>query len=153
MWRWRMTHEKRAGNEYSPAGAQLLEECEAFLAGRYLDRLDADSSDIPGWAWLSVLAHSSPDAVAKLMDDRVNWASRPELLPWRHALRSISGNHLNASSEASTSVLTLQRAVLVPLELLPNATHLGPAALARAVSLALSREVRRMKANPNGAMA
>lgn len=41
-------------------GRDLIQECEAYLAGQYVGYLEVRNEHVPNWAWLNVLAHGDP---------------------------------------------------------------------------------------------
>lgn len=94
---------------------ELVEECQAFLAGHLVEEVERHAGLIPIWAWMNLLAHGSP---------RELWVERATLHPggsvaeasWHEARSYLAGEILDAA--AGTGDLTeLQARVLVPLEL------------------------------------
>lgn len=152
-----MRHRREAEHEtpdvVAPFAVELTSECEDFLCGRYLESLCEEGREVPDWAWMSALAYRPVDELKAVLDDRRRWSRRPELLPWWHAVRAIAGEVEEAASRVGVTPAMLQEAVLVRFQLLSNAVHFGPAGLARAVSGALTREVRRIESNRNRACA
>lgn len=48
---------------YQARASQLVAECEEFLLGRYPWVLLARGWPVPGWAWMSALAHAPADSL------------------------------------------------------------------------------------------
>ena len=135
------------------AAVTMVRDCEAFLAGEYVERAEHASGGLPAWAWLNLLAHGSHDqlveATARLgAVDADEWRDRR----WRNAQGYLAGELLDACNGEPAALRDLQRRVLVPLELdLTSAvTRLDPAGLAKAVLDALERDAARSR-RPSGA--
>lgn len=99
----------------SVEGHGVADECDAFLAGRYLELLERNDALIPQWAWMNVLAHGTvTDLVQVSASDA---APRDRLTQaWADARGYLAAEVLDAARRAG-SLLTLQRRALVPLEL------------------------------------
>jgi hypothetical protein len=99
----------------SVEGHGVADECEAFLAGRYLELLERNEALVPQWAWMNRLAHGTTadlEAIAThdaTPRDRLSQA-------WADARSYLAAEVLDAYGRAGT-LLTLQRRALVPLEL------------------------------------
>ena len=109
-WRWM----RNSNPEPDPAvgSEDVGAECEAFLAGRYLEVAVMRDGPIPGWVWLNRLAHTSVAELAELSKPVHDPGNR-----WRHTLAGLAGDILAYCRFADVDVLTLQQDVLVPLEL------------------------------------
>jgi hypothetical protein len=151
--RHRRDGEQVAPDVVAPFAVELTSECEDFLRGSYLESLCEEGREVPYWAWLSALAYRPVGELKAVLDDRRRWSRRPELLPWWHALRAIAEEIDEAAARVGVAPAALQETVLVRFQLLSNAVHFGPAGLARAVSGALTREVRRIESERNRARA
>jgi hypothetical protein len=92
----------------------LAEECVAVLEGRYCEALAAEGRPRPGWAWLNLPAHGL-DADLRARCRAANEAPPPEG-SWQEA-RSEVCRIATAVAPEWGGLLTLQREVLVPLEL------------------------------------
>lgn len=94
-------------------GARLVEECSAFLAGRFSDELVRRSRPRPSWSWLNQLAHGT---VVDLERCAGLLATQPPKDQWALATAFLAGELL-AAAERGPSLQTLRNEVLVPLEL------------------------------------
>lgn len=85
---------------------RLVEECEGFLAGRLVDRLEGR---VPVWAWTNLLAHGSEeDLRAETLQP---WSDE-----WRIARASLASSLLVLASTYGP-LEEVQRRLLIPLEL------------------------------------
>lgn len=93
--------------------AELVSDCEAFLLGRYAERLSARGMTVPVWAWTNLLAHGSEaDLRAEAQAARA-----PDGPPgWRAARGTLAAQLLQATGPGC-SLAQLQASVLAPLEL------------------------------------
>lgn len=94
---------------------ELIADCEAFLAGRYAEHLEARGRRVPAWAWVNLLAHGTGDELAAarhLVQDGTDPRSQ-----WRAARAFLAREVLEAAVAAGTTLDDLQRRVLIPLEL------------------------------------
>lgn len=102
MWR----PERRA------LAAELVSDCEAFLLGRYAERLSNRGLRVPVWAWTNLLAHGSEtdlrSAAASLGTAGTG--------AWHAARARLAGELLSASGP-HRPLAELQGTVLAPLEL------------------------------------
>jgi hypothetical protein len=46
-----------------PRPIQLVDDCEAFLAGSYAEQLLHRDERVPVWAWANLLAHGTEEAI------------------------------------------------------------------------------------------
>ena len=126
----------------------LVRECEAFLAGNYLDRAEPTLDPPPPWAWLNLLAHGSCDELVDArrrlgaVDEADWWVRR-----WRGAQRYLAGEILDACHGDPGALRDLQRRILVPLELELTGSdrRVDPGALATIVVRALERDAMKSK--------
>jgi hypothetical protein len=119
---------------------EFVRACEAFLGGRFAQYLDDRGRPAPEWAWVNVLAHRSADDLADLAAGRASHRFiTGNTRTWEDALAFLAEEVLDAAS--FTQLETLQRDVLVPLELELTTVRLrlslGPRHLARVVTDAL----------------
>lgn len=112
MWRRRRKPRTSAGSDGD--SADIGRECELFLTGRYGERLRAANRPVPGWVWFNRLAHGSRDDLAELRADATAQSPAPD---WDRALAVLSGEILHAVDDDPQRLRTLQRDVLIPLEL------------------------------------
>lgn len=107
MWR----RERRA------LEAELVSDCEAFLTGRYAERLEAQDVVVPVWAWTNLLAHGSEAQLRAAASEAVP-AAGDVAASWRSARAVLCAELLATSGSAAGCPLgELQGSVLAPLEL------------------------------------
>jgi hypothetical protein len=98
----------------APFARELVEECEAFLEGRLVERLVDIGAPVPAWAWTNLLAHGTPEQLA----DPPIHGRRPGCALWAWSQgRALLAAEVLDRAAASGTLRTLQREVLVPLEL------------------------------------
>lgn len=90
----------------------MVEECEAFLAGTYVELCEARGEAVPVWAWMNLLAHGTEDQLRGGIVQHASGAG-----PWRHARGFLAGELLDRVDTAQLSLPEFQATVLVPLEL------------------------------------
>lgn len=106
--RWRRRRHEAADAE------ELAAECEAFLAGRYAERVEDLPAPVPVWAWTNLLAHgSAEDLRAATVTPRRAAAG---VRSW-HSARAYLAVEVIEAAERYGSLSELQESVLVPLEL------------------------------------
>jgi hypothetical protein len=103
MWR-------RASNR-DPYPELLIEECESFLAGAYVERCEGRGEPVPVWAWMNVLAHGTD---AELRAAASNRSGSDE---GHQALAFVAGELVDLIDDGALDLETFQREQLVPLEL------------------------------------
>lgn len=125
---WRST--RREEEAFHHAG--LGEECEAFLAGHWVEHLRAQGRPVPPWGWINHLAHATEDEL-RVTAGALEGARR-HADPWSQAASFLARELLDVAAECSTDVSELQHRCLVPLELAlfadPTARRLNPGQLA-----------------------
>jgi hypothetical protein len=89
----------------------LIEECESFLAGVFVERCEARGEPVPVWAWMNVLAHGTD---AELRAAAENRSGSDE---GHQALAFVAGELVDLIDDGVLDLETFQRGVLVPLEL------------------------------------
>jgi hypothetical protein len=94
-----------------PDAAALVEECEAFLSGTYVELCEARGEPVPVWAWMNLLAHGTEDQLRAAM------IQHPSAGRWRHARGFLAGELLDRVDAAQLLLPEFQAGVLVPLEL------------------------------------
>ena len=130
----------RGPDELDPFAVTMIEECEAFLAGRYAELLDSWGAVVPAWAWMNLVAHGDEVALRCAMEERT-------MAGWRQARAYLAAVILDAVDDGTIVLADLQREVLVPLELdvavCRTAVHWTPGQLVRGLLRLLpEREVR-----------
>lgn len=121
--------------------AEVSDEAEAYVRGRYRQLLERRSEPLPAWAWLNALAHGDVADVERLASQAVG-GDGPEAF-----VAGLARDLLEQMAARGVSLEELQRGRLVPLELAlardpvqvfpRSGTH-----LARAITGALRRGVR-----------
>jgi hypothetical protein len=112
----------------------LVAEAERFLSGRYLDDAYEANREVPGWVWLSTLAHGD----AETLEAAEHWLAverpvRSEYDTWGRVLQLLA-REIRSMTETTTCTLSdIQRELLVPLELAIIASPVGPATMYRVV--------------------
>ena len=96
----------------------LADEVEAFLAGRLVNHLTASRQPMPAWAVLNRLAHADHSDLLRLVEGAADWIAHPSSgqAYWVAAERFVAA-HLLARARTPDDLGRLQRAALVPLEL------------------------------------
>jgi hypothetical protein len=105
-----MTRRARRSSEQ-----EVVVACEAFVAGRYVDHLEARRELVPPWAWLNLLAHGGVDDLIAGSQMRVRIASSTQR--WRAARAYLAHEVLGALDGCPDALRELQSKVLCPLEL------------------------------------
>jgi hypothetical protein len=90
---------------------ELVADCEDVLRGAYAERRLRAGASVPPWAWLNVLAHGTLEELRAL-----GQAQCPHWV-WPRARWFLVGEVLDAVDSGASSLRTLQREVLIPLEL------------------------------------
>ncbi len=119
----------------------LIEETEAFLAGRYLEVRAGSDSGRPAWAQLNWLSHADPDEVS----DSAPALGPSRLGSWSWAVAVLTGEVLELTGGDRARIRDLQRSCLIPLELtlmMPSFWNVLPAEV---VALAVAR----LRAHPS----
>jgi hypothetical protein len=92
----------------------MVEECEAFLRGRYVEHLESRALAVPVWAWTNLLAHGTSDDLRQAAaGSQVGPVSTRD---WRAARAYVAAELLEATVRGQPLGAT-QRELLVPLEL------------------------------------
>lgn len=96
----------------------LADEVEAFLAGRLVNHLTASLQPMPAWAVLNRLAHADHSDLLRLVEGAADCMAPPSSgqADWVAAERFVAA-HLLARARTPDDLGRLQRAALVPLEL------------------------------------
>jgi len=93
---------------------EIVLGCEAFVAGRYVDYLQAHHETVPSWGWLNLLAHGGVDDLIAGSHVRVRIASSTQR--WRAAQAYLAQEILGLLDGHADALVELQRTVLCPLE-------------------------------------
>jgi hypothetical protein len=92
----------------------LVGDCEAFLAGRLAERLEARRTAVPIWVWTNLLAHGHPSELSE--ESHRDIPSGPTLYrAWRRARAYLAGEVL-ALADVDGSIELVQEQVLQPVE-------------------------------------
>lgn len=94
-----------------PAETALVEACEAFLEGTYVELMDASGASVPVWAWMNLLAHGT-EAELRAAADALGEGDS-----WQQARSFLAGELLEIIDAGHLALAQLQHDVLVPLEL------------------------------------
>ena len=137
------THRKW-GHGARRISAQLVDETEAFLGGRFVERAEARGDFVPVWAWTNLLAHGSDKDLRAEQTIRLPRRDKA-MRQWREA-RSYLAAEVLWQAERHGSLEEVQEAVLMPLELdLASRTDVirwRPGRWAQAVEKALTEQRR-----------
>jgi hypothetical protein len=93
---------------------ELVADCQAFVLGRYAERLEGASSRVPVWAWTNLLAHGTEDDIRQAA---AGGRFEPVRTRGWHAARAYLATEVLAAVDRGSSLEDLQRHVLAPLEL------------------------------------
>lgn len=93
-----------------PYGVDLVDDCEAVLVGRYVERCESLDRPVPVWAWMNLLAHGSEGQLRAIV-------LRSSPSRWRQAESFIAGELIDLVDRGVVDLLQYQREVLIPLEL------------------------------------
>lgn len=124
---------RRRASVPSPAMADpgsLVEECEAYVQGHFLDLLKSGGQPLPGWVWINPLAHGTIADIRTLADHHEPGPSR--------LVARVANEMLRRIESGEATLPNLQWRTLIPLEiqLARQSTRDGPTdatGLARAV--------------------
>lgn len=107
MWdRWR--RRRREGG----SGNALAAECEAFLAGHYLDLLCSNGRlAIPAWAYVNCVAHASRAELEEMANREASPSDAMALVSY------MASEVIGAANRLGVEVSILQGSVLIPFEL------------------------------------
>lgn len=108
MWRW-------TGPRAKEHGRSVGAECEAFLAGAWVDYLEAHGEPVPSWSWLNRVVHAGESELRALAGALGRFRRHTD--EWRQASAFLAAELLDLAETTSRDVSGLQREVLVPLEL------------------------------------
>lgn len=112
-WPWR-PHRPAPRTCAGEETATLVDECEAFLLGRYAELLEERSEPVPVWAWTNVLAHGRRDDILRAAaGPKGGWSASRR---WRIARAFVAREVMEALARGA-SLIDVQREVLAPLEL------------------------------------
>jgi hypothetical protein len=124
FWRFRRPVARRGPGhppEWSRAwrDSGLADEVQAFLAGRLVNHLKACRQPVPAWAALNRLAHADRSDLTRVVTSGSAGGTAlasPGDASWADAERFVAG-HLLARARTAEELTHVQRAKLVPLEL------------------------------------
>jgi len=96
----------------------LVDESASYLYGTLAVELHAGGRPVPGWAWVSALAHAPADVIT-------SWADRPESSApaadgttdrWMAALSVAAKEIIATAADADVGLDEVQRSVFLPME-------------------------------------
>ena len=95
---------------------ELVGECEAYLAGTYVERATHERVGVPAWALLNTIAHGDLQHIraAARGAGPLRWALP---LGWSRAARELAGEVAGLVGNDERRLATLQVEVLIPFEL------------------------------------
>ena len=105
---------RRSGDRSEAIFRELVEDCEAFLAGRLVEFLERRKALVPAWAWTNLLAHGSVEQLSTVSLEE-HFRGGDEYREWREG-RSYLATETPAGARSFGPLLIVQKA-LVPLEL------------------------------------
>jgi hypothetical protein len=125
-------------------GPELVGDCEAFLAGHVVERIEERAAgEVPVWAWTNLLAHGTDRDLRNECT-----VLRARLVPtagkWREARSFLAAEVIDLADDCGP-LAKVQRAVLVPLELefaCEDVAGWGPRQWVTSVEAALSQHRR-----------
>jgi hypothetical protein len=94
----------------------MVANCEAFLRGRYAERLMERAERVPPWAWLNLVAHGTCDDLASAREPRRLVGSTILYTHWVAARSYVIGEVFTALDSERGPLPRLQARVLRPLE-------------------------------------
>ena len=106
---------RRRQTETAPASPGLIEECERFLEGDLLQGFRGNGDLVPDWVWVNVLAHAGEGELRSLRPRA--GSSMSSACMWERTLVFLAGLLLDEADRSGTPLDTLQRQVVVPIEL------------------------------------
>jgi hypothetical protein len=101
------------GDRPESIGRDLVEECEAFLTGRYVELLVERGASIPDWAWTNLLAHGTRHQLAHAPSLGIRGS---RLRAWSDG-RAVMAKEVLDYARTYPSLVLFQQAVVIPLEL------------------------------------
>lgn len=96
---------------------RLLRESEGFLEGSLALEHAEKGESVLDWEWVNLLAHANERQLERLAQRRLLPRTSPGYDLWHAALAFLAEEVLEAARRAKVDVESLQRSVLVPLEL------------------------------------
>lgn len=97
------------------SGTEIVDDCAAFLQGRYVARLEERWERVPAWAWTNLLAHGTEPELRELAAAPTRGLGAASQ-SWRAAQRFLAQEVLIAARRLG-SLPAIQWEALVPLEL------------------------------------
>lgn len=105
---------RRRGDRSEAIFREVVEDCEAFLAGRLVELLECRKALVPPWAWTNLLAHGSVEQLRTVSLEE-HFRSGDEYREWREG-RSYLATETLAAARSFGPLLVVQKA-LISLEL------------------------------------
>jgi hypothetical protein len=95
----------------------LVEDCEAFLAGRAGDVLTSVRGTFPPWTWVNLLAHANLSGLGELASRDPKSRPFDSNGPWARATSFVAAELLAAARNDPQTLRHIQFEVLIPIEL------------------------------------
>jgi hypothetical protein len=89
----------------------IVEECDAFLEGSYVELCEARRTRVPVWAWMNLIAH---DDECRLREVAAGHAPTDQ---WHNSRRFVIGELVDLVDRGTLVLAEFQAEALVPLEL------------------------------------
>jgi hypothetical protein len=125
----RATRHRRAPESVEITSSGIAQECEAFLAGTFIDVMHEGRRLPPVWTWLNDAAHGSTERLQGIAAGEAG--GDVEVTTRATIARAV------LCAGADRDLLELQRSSLIPLELRIAGTELTPRRLVELVGRAL----------------
>lgn len=119
----------------------LIIETESFLSGTAQELYVLDAKPVPAWARLNALAHGSPEALEAMA---ANLRGLDSFGTWSWAISTLAHELLDVVEHGSRPLAQVQRASIVPLELVllaPGAAEPSPRMLVAVGTAAIRAQV------------
>jgi hypothetical protein len=95
----------------------LVQQCESYLSGNYVEYLERRNEAVPNWAWLNLLSQGSAERIRSLASERLPVGGMGmNSAAWWQAVAFLAGEIL-LQQDDDHGLDELRRSVLVPLEL------------------------------------
>lgn len=127
--RWRRRSEPATAAEVP----DVLDECEQFLGGQFLESYREERDSAPDWVWVNVLAHASEELLTTCAAAGGTPSPSSSRCVWDRTLSFLSQVLLDHAARSGVPVSLLQHDIVVPIELRLGAHPLAPPTLVRLV--------------------
>ena len=87
---------RRSSNRSEAIFGELVEDCEALLAGRLVELLECRKALVPAWAWTNLLAHGSVEQLSTVsLEEQIRGGG--EYRQWREGRSYLATETLAAA--------------------------------------------------------